>query len=325
MLYSGSGLQLVGSKDGIEWDTASVVRLAAMHSDTSNSLVFDETRGEYVLYCRAKHIYRVGGEVDKGDILQTGESRRVAYMASPELWQQWNAQPQNILLPDELDARSSFTAFYGITAARYAGIYWGFLQPFTWNTTIHSQLGFSRDGIDFQRLPTRPNFIELGADGEWDDTMLFMGHGWVEVGDEWWLYYRGWDDTHGGDDLKTGKFTWGRIGLATVRKERFVSLRGPQDGGVVATRRIQWPGGDLVINADASQGELRVRVSDELRKGIPGFEYADGDTFTGDGVNHVVRWRNKSMDSLRGRNIRLEFFLKKADLFTFRASGVEKR
>ena len=74
----------------------------------------------------------------------------------------------------------------------------------------------------------------------------------------------------------------GAIGLAKVRKEGFVSMRGPNGGGVLCTRKLRWPGGDLIVNANAAGGVLRVRVSDEDRKVITGFDYTDCGDFSCD-------------------------------------------
>ena len=109
--------------------------------------------------------------------------------------------------------------------------------------------------------------------------------------------------------------------LAKVRKEGFLSMRGPRRGGVVCTRRLIWPGGDLVINADAASldGELTVRVSDALRKPIGGFDHTDMSPFTGDSTSQQIRWNGRSLNELTGHEVRLEFFLKNADLYTIRA------
>ena len=75
------------------------------------------------------------------------------------------------------------------------------------------------------------------------------------------------------------------------------------------------------MNAGASEGLLRVRVSDENRKTIEGFGYDDCRTFTGDSVRHAVQWQSRSISELKGRVVRLEFYLQDADLYTFRAAG----
>jgi hypothetical protein len=312
MLYGGGrGSHLVGSHDGIHWDMKSVTQLAKMHSDTQNAIVYDPHRKEYVMFCRAKHIYRTF----QGGIINTGASRRVATMASKELWTLWKSEPQNILIPDEMDEERGFNFFYGMPVRYHAGIYWGFLWPFKMNSDIDTELAWSRDGIYFQRLPSRPKLIERGKEGSWDDGMVFGGYQWVEVGDEWWMYYAGWDGPHGTAERNPG------IGLVKLRKEGFISMRGPEKGGVVCTRKIHWPGGDLLVNADAHEGELKVRVTDAGRKVLPGFDYEDCGVFSGDSVSQRIGWRNKNMDALAGQVVRFEFYLRSADLYTFRAAG----
>jgi hypothetical protein len=318
MLYLDGGLHVVGSHDGIHWDASSNVPISGMHSDTANTIVYDPARREYLMYCRARDRYRTR----RGDVLDVGESRRVARMASSELWTEWKEAPRNILLPDELDAARGYTAFYGMSVQLHAGIYWGFLQLFRWNTEIAAELVWSRDGLRFDRLPDRPKVLEPGPGDAWDSGMVAAANQWVEVGDEWWLYYSGWDGPHGAEEnRRRGRWRVGRIGLTRVRKEGFVSMRGPEHGGVIATRTLRWPDAELEVNADASRGELKVRVSDERRQVIPGFDFADCKAFRGDSIAHRVSWGARSMKELAGRVVRLEVFLKSADIFTFRAAG----
>jgi len=307
-----NGIRLIGSDDGVHWDQESDTRIAHLHSDCHNTISFDPSRSEYVMFCRAKHIFRAWGD----NMFDTGASRRVARLGSPALWADWLAErkPQTVLVPNEIDAATHFNFFYGMPTRHWAGIYWGFLQPFRMNDFLHSELAVSRDGFHFQRFAGRPKLVEHGEEGAWDDEMILASPSWIEVGDEWWIYYNGWDGPHGTSDRT------GAIGLAKVRKEGFVSMRGPQAGGVVCTRTILWPGGELVVNADASQGTLRVRVSDENRRPIKGLDYEDCEDFRDDSVAHEVTWKNRSMHELAGATVRLEFFLQDADLYTFRAS-----
>lgn len=316
MLYrlKGRGLRIVGSHDGIRWDHESEhVIKPQLHSDTYNNIVYDSARDEYVLYCRAKDKaglhYQGGGD----QWLEDGASRRVARMTSAELWTEWQSTPQTILIPDNADAAAGFNYLYGMSVRRHAGINWGFRYLFKRNTDIYTELNVSRDGVYWQRMPDRPRLLALGDEGEWDRGMIFAGQSWVEVGDEWWIYYNGWDGPHNTMDRRSA------VGLATVRKEGFYSLRGPSGGAVVATRSIRWPGGQLVVNADASAGELKVRVMDEKRQPLEGFGYDDCQPFQGDSTGHVVTWRGGTAEQLEGQNVRFDFLLRDADLYTFRA------
>lgn len=319
MLYTmGSaplnGIRLIGSNDGIHWDFASDTRIAKLPSDTHNTLHYDAAHDEYVLFSRSKHIYHAIGQTK--DPLSGGESRRgMSRMSSKSLWDEWDVRPQTILMPDERDAELGYNYFMAMPVHQHAGIWFGMLAPFLWNELYASEIAWSRDGWDFQRLPKREHFIEFGAEGAWDHSMVVATPRWVEVGDEWWFYYGGFDGSHDDASKRTGA-----IGLATLRKEGFVSQHAPKTGGVVCTRALRWPGGDLSVNVDASKGEMKVRVSDELRKPITGFDYDDMPAFNGDSVKHEVKWNGKSLDDLKGRGIRLEFQLHDADLYTFRAA-----
>ncbi len=303
------GTHLNGTHDGVHFDPASDRLIQRLHSDTQNAIVYDPHQDQYVMYCRAKAVYRAFGQ----EPIDTGESRRIARVTSKELWTDWSKQAQNILLPDELDTRQRYHAFYGMPVKQYAGVFFGFLWPFRWNDRIHTELAWSRDGVDFERHPLRPRLVDYGREGSWEDEMVFAS-GWVEVGDEWWIYYAGWDGPH------QERVRNGAIGLATLRKEGFVSLRGPQGGGVVCTRVLRWPGGDLLVNAAAKDGRLTVRVSGPDRKPIPGLDHDDCNVFQGDATSARITWKRRSIDELRGQSIRLEFFVQSGDLYSFRAA-----
>jgi hypothetical protein len=302
------GIRLVGSNDGIHWDAKSETRIKHIHSDTLNSIVYDPARKQFVMFCRAKHIYRTF----KGNIIDTGASRRIA---NPTLWDDWPADPQNILIPDSQDSAGRFNFFYGMPTHFHADIYWGFPWAFRMNDPIHTQLATSRDSVHWERLPARPAVIPLGKEGTWDDGMTFGGPHWIEVGDQWWFYYAGYDGGH------QSKERTSRIGLATVRKEGLISLHGPKNGGgVVITRQITWPGGDLLLNVAAPEGEVKVRLSDAKRKVIPGYDYEDCNSFTGDSTSQRMTWKKADINDLKGKTIRLEIFIQNADLYTFRAA-----
>ena len=305
-----NGIRLVGSQDGIHWDEKSDRVLAELHSDTLNSIVYDNRNDRYLMYCRAKDRYRRF----KGSVIDTGASRRVAVMSGKSLLEEWEGSPSALIVPDEKDAEMGFRFIYGMPVQKYAGLYLGTPWMFRMNDIIVPQLAWSRDGFNYERLHHRPALIELGEEGTWDDGFIVNGN-WIEVDDEWRLYYAAYDGPHGTRERKPG------IGMVTLPKERFVSRRGPQGGGVVITRLINWPGGELFLNADATDGKIRVRVSKANRDVLAGFDYDDCETITTDGLRTEVRWKERSLGELAGQEIRLEFYLEKADLFAFAASS----
>ena len=95
-------------------------------------------------------------------------------------------------------------------------------------------------------------------------------------------------------------------------------------GGVVCTRVLTSPGGKLLINADANanDGKITVRVSDPQRKVIAGFDHADTIPFHGNATAAEIAWREKSIDELKEKPVRLEFFIQSCDLYSFCASPI---
>jgi hypothetical protein len=305
------GLHLIGSRDGMEWDPASDVRVGYdFQPDTQNSIVWDPQRRVYVMFTRATNLYADG---------ESGPRRRVARLDHPELWGRWPVHPENILIPDERDERSGHRYFYGMPAKYYAGIYWGFLWPYDRERgDIYTELAYSRDGQRFERFAERPSLIGLGEGEAWDRGMVFASPGWVEVGDEWWIYYSGVNGGHSrrSEELKTG------IGLARLRKEGFVSLRSPAGGGVVVTRLLRWPGGELEVNADAGRSELRVIITGYDRQPLDNFTPLPSLPLSGTSARQPVKWEKGRLSELKGRTLRLEFLLKGGvDLYGFRAAG----
>jgi hypothetical protein len=59
---------------------------------------------------------------------------------------------------------------------------------------------------------------------------------------------------------------------------------------------------------------------------MDGFNYADCVPLSGNTVAHRVQWNGRSLDELKGQNVRLEFyFSNQADLYSFRAAGGPSR
>jgi len=316
------GIRLIGSKDGIHWDAASDTLIKHLHSDTLNSIVYDSGRERYLMSCRSKDRYlRSGG----GAVIDTGASRRISMLSHETLWEEWPGSPQPTLIPDEIDAQQHNNFFYGMPMHHHAGIYWGFLWVFRLNDPIHTELVTSRDGVHWKRSPLRTPLIPPGVGGEWDGGMTFGGPHWVEAGDEWRFYYAGHDAGHDSKQRKAA------IGFATCKRERLIGLHGPAaGGGIVVTRQLRWPGGDLFLNVGPGGGagvgadvdaisRLSVRVSDAIRDVSEGYDHGDCDPLVEfESTRQRVTWGegNRSMRDFAGKIVRLEIFLENADLFT---------
>lgn len=162
--------------------------------------------------------------------------RKVGRYVSDD-WINWE-YTGTVLKPDELDVKT--TGFYNMNVLFKDSVYWGFAGHYQMNAngdenppspsrtdnTVFTELLFSRDGINFVRCGNRAPFLNYGELGSWDDQMVYNVGVPVQVGEEFYIYYNGFNfkhmstfpPPHGGGPPKS------HIGLARIGLDRFVSL-----------------------------------------------------------------------------------------------------
>ena len=105
--------------------------------------------------------------------------------------------------------------------------------------------------------------------------------------------------------------------LTTTRRDGFVSINAETEG-VLTTRHFVAIGDTLVLNAQATNGEIRVEAIDALGRVIKGFSKDDCRPITGDNTKHVVSWADSTnCHSLQARPIKLRVYMIQAKLFSF--------
>src|SRR5205823_5631670 len=109
----------------------------------------------------------------------------------------------------------------------------------------------------------------------------------------------------------------GAIGLARLRLDGFVSMDAGDREGTLVTKPLRVDDAALFVNADASRGELRVEILDDAGARVPGFAKADALALEGDAIRATMRWRSADLASLRGKTVRLKFYLRRAALYSF--------
>ena len=303
MYYCDSGHYLATSEDGLHWNEHAQ-KIMNRRVDCHHTIVYNKERNEYVSLLRNKIIF--------GDSKENlaGNTRMISRIASPILWSLWDTMPSATIIPDGDD----YERFYGMPTFEYGGVYFGMLQQFKENPQIiEVELMISRDTLHWEHLPGRPKIIPVGQPGTWDDGMTFSADRIIEVDNKWRLYYTGHDGYH------NEKGRVGAVGMLTFGKERLVSITSDREGkeSYVVTRPMIWPGGDLLVNADASKGYMKFRITDLYRKPYTGFEYTDSEPLNKDSIRHKVTWKSADMKDLKGKTVRLEFIMKNADLFAF--------
>jgi hypothetical protein len=107
-------------------------------------------------------------------------------------------------------------------------------------------------------------------------------------------------------------------GLATLRRDGFVSMDADAAGGTLTTRPLRFRGRHLFVNAAVAAGELRVAALDEAGQVIAPFSEARCEPIHADGTRQDVRWQGaQDLSTLAGRPVRLRFHLRSGELYAF--------
>ena len=109
------------------------------------------------------------------------------------------------------------------------------------------------------------------------------------------------------------------IGLATLRRDGFVSLSASERPGVITTRPLSFSGKRLFINAGVQNGgSIRVGLLTQNGEPVPGYSPGDCTAVTKGAVTIPVTWGETTEFTLpAGEHVRLKFELKKAEIFAY--------
>ncbi len=104
----------------------------------------------------------------------------------------------------------------------------------------------------------------------------------------------------------------------TLRTDGFASVNAPFAGGTMLTKPLVFAGKRLVLNySTSSVGSVKVELTDEGGKPLPGFSLTDCDEIIGDEISRTVSWKTATdLSAIAGRPVRLRFSLKDADLYS---------
>lgn len=173
-------------------------------------------------------------------------------------------------------------------------------------------LGYSRDGFHFYRPSFQPFMAVNETEGAWNwGNMQSINGVPLVVGDSLYFYSSG---------RQRNKIMWDSYtstGLATLRRDGFVSMHGDKDGYLL-TEKIQFDGTYLFVNADV-KGTLAVEILDADGKTLEGFTKKDCVTVKKtDQTKLLITWKKQQdIASLTGKVVRLKFYLNHADIYAF--------
>lgn len=323
---AGSGLWVYASPDGLSFKPLYGRPAMRYVSDTHDVAFWDPVIDKYVAYIKYVGIFDAGGGRARVELPPgVREGRKVWRMTTDRL-DQW-PQPSLVLAMDTGDRRDA--DFYNSAAIRYPyadRAY--FLFPSAYyhyvgegarrnDGPMDIQLAVSRDGIHFSR-PSRSPFVRRGMEGSYDGGHMYMGRGVLRKGDELWMYYVGFDYTHG-DTEALYRGGNGVISRLVSRLDGFVSADADYRGGSITSRPIRFQGKRLELNLDAGAGgSVQVEILDAQGKPLPGHTLKEADTLTGNSVRRVVTWKGASnVSRLAGRPVLLRWKLRDVKLYAF--------
>lgn len=286
------------SPDGLNW-TFSGVTIPGGDVITS---AYDKTNDRYIA------------------LAKIGIARRDHHMTVSDDMSSWSVPILMNSLCDPIDAQNNVRAdCYGMGFYPYEGVYIGFDWIFYitdhgrfMSGTIDNHLVFSRDLTEDWQRPTREAIIPLGPEGSIDDGMIFTASSAIEMGDEVWMYTGVWDGDHG------LAFRDCAIIISKWRRDGFASLD-TGSNGVITTKKLLMEGGKrLVLNADASEGQILVELLNSAGNPISGFTKDDCDPINTDSVSHTVSWNgNKDISSLEGRVVKVKIYAENSSIYSF--------
>jgi hypothetical protein len=292
------GVCVAFSPDGLRWTAHPGNPVVTGTGDTHTLLGldgFDPAVGKYVGY------FRPGGG-----------PRRIGRSVSDD-FVHWS-DVEVILAADEEDPDN--VSFYGMDGFIYEGLHIGFLWVFHNDEEpqlMDIQLVCSRDGSSWTRVGDRQVFLPRGEMGDFDCYMVQQANPPIVVGNELWIYYSGNNGMHWRDV----PVAQSAIGLATLRLDGFVSLDAGEEEGTVLTKPLEFEGGQLLVNADASAGQLTAELVNAEGQAMEGFTRTDCDPLTRDSLRHTITWGGRSDLREVRQPVRIGFYLRKAKLYSF--------
>lgn len=299
------GMWVSFSRDGVHWNDYEHNPAINAGSDSGQTVLFDPKLKKYVLFSR----------VNVGRRISRATSDDFIHWTNPEL----------VFAADEKDSHGC--QIYGSGFCIYEGVYLGMPWMFHEGTSqrIDVQLIHSKDGIHWNRTEGREPFLPNGPEGAWDSGIIFTACQPVVLEDRILIYYFGMVGDHHGHPQRgwdeSKKYYRGSLGLATLRRDGWVSLDIPFVGGHVTTKLVEIPSAadgkspKLFLNTNAFTGDVQVSLLDENGSPIPGFE--NSENLHGDFLRAEVKWPGHTLAEISGRKAKLKIHGRLAKVYSF--------
>ena len=309
--YQGSPVKEINamsvsfSADGKDWKEHPDNPVIPQPSDSGQQALWDPDR----------RLYRVLGRFGAG-------GRRVAMSESSD-FVHWTP-PRLVMAADANDGNG--VQVYGMGTTFYEGLFIGLPWMYHEGTSekIDVELAVSRDCVQWERVADRQVFLPNGHPGEWDAGIIFTASQPLQmVGDQVFLFYSGIQGNHdynlrdfaqpGDEDYAAyRRRATASIGVATIRRDGFVSLDAGEREGELVTRAFHWGEQNaLHVNADVREGQLVVEVLNRDGKQI-----AMSRPISGDHPKLELEFE-PPLSELRRESVQLRFRMRQGKLYSF--------
>lgn len=305
------GITVAFSPDGVNW-RMHYPPVLPLDGD-ANSLMADPNNKCYLMTTRsAAHAHLCGR-------WRRGWKRHIALSKSRDLIH-WTPM-FTVIEADDQDPED--TQLYKMQIVPYGQVYIGQLLMFyDHEMVLDNQLVLSHDLMHWQRVGDRQPILARGPEGSWDSKhVTITSNPPHPEGDKMRFWYGGANAPH----YQAG---FGALGTGTLRRDGFVCWEADDKEGVVTTVPMKVNGATtLMVNVDASDGELRAEITDKDGTPIKDCTRADSIPIRGNHTRAVVGFKAEpGMFFDRGNffrfpdEVRFRFYLTNAKLYAFKAT-----
>src|SRR5262245_8100982 len=340
---------LAHSADGLRWTLYNDGRpVTGPSGDFTNQIAWDEKARVYRLFIRDEDAILDEPIISRGVRLLINPDLK----ANPTDWTSVRSWKLDRMGRVDYARRQ----IYHMNDWYYEGIHFGLIAVYEWPTDIsegpynpnkrHERdimnfyISTSRDAEnwDFSWVYSEKPLIPRGPVGGFDNDAVYPCPTVVTYADKHWLYYCGGKERHNAyahfyDRQRKERYP-GAIEkysnairdqyntcLATMRLDGALCLEASGEVGTVLTKPFRLDGTRVAVNVEAQGGEVRMEVLEPQQTGIPITNYTKEDSTAYREVDELrlrPRWKNHSdLASLRGKIVRLKFYLNNAKLYSF--------